>query len=54
MSNTRQKTAWKNAASSVACAQLSVHDHSLPGKIHFPTLKKVSIAAAKVGNVKVL
>ena len=49
-----KKTAWENAAASLACAQLSVQDHSPPGWIHCATLEKVSIAAAKVGNVKAL
>ena len=49
-----KKTTWENAALSLACAQLSVQDHSPPGRTRFEALEKVSIAAAKVGNVKVL
>ena len=49
-----KKTAWTRAAASLACAQLSIQDHSPPGRIYYPTLEKVSMAAAKVGNIKVL
>jgi hypothetical protein len=51
---TEKKTSWANLAASITCAKLCIKDHSLPGKIDYLTLKKISLTAAEIGNVKVL
>jgi hypothetical protein len=45
---------WAHAAASIECAELCIKDHCPPGKIHHPTLKKISLTAAEIGSVEVL